>query len=160
MRKQIDVNKIVGIKDNEVYVLEYVFDDDGFKGAVGYSMRTLTKQEVEDYRSDTEHLRDIWVEAVKSGHTSFGLDDFAEMANEEAEMYGRYYCGDDDSFRDKFHDLLDELTDDEKKLLPTTDLDWTCCGCGRHFDKDMKFDVVFNREALDLIYEYENNTGE
>ena len=33
------INKIVGIKDNEVYVLEDVFNDNGFKGATGYSMR-------------------------------------------------------------------------------------------------------------------------
>lgn len=155
MRNQIDVNKIVGVKNGEVYVLQYVFDNNGFKGATGYSMRPLMKKEVDDFKNDTEYLRDIWVEAVQSGNTDLGLEDFAEEANEEAEMNDQYYCGDDDSFRADFNDLLDELTDEEKKMLPTTDLDWTCVGCGRNFEKGMKFDVVFNKEALDLINEYE-----
>ena len=50
-----NVNEIVGIKDDEVYVLQTVFDDNGFKGATGYSMRPLTQSEVDDRLDDAEY---------------------------------------------------------------------------------------------------------
>ena len=151
-----NVNEIVGIKDDEVYVLQTVFDDNGFKGATGYSMRPLTQSEVDDRLDDAEYYRDLWKQAVENDQTDLGLDEFVQEANEEAEMDGLYYCGDDDSFRSEFEDLIEELPEAKKKQLESmTDLSWTVCGCGRHFTKNMKFDVVFNKKLVDLINKYE-----
>lgn len=151
MRK--DINKIVGIVDNEVYILKYVFEDvNGFKGAVGYSMIPLTEAQVVDYRSDPEYLRDLW----ELAESELKLEDFAERSHEEAEYNGCLYCGDDNSFREEFEDLIEQLPEDRKKLIKEmTDLTWTCCGCGRHFEKDMKFDIVFEPEVVKLINQYE-----
>lgn len=149
------INKIVGIKDNEVYVLEDVFNDNGFKGATGYSMRPLTKEYVEQCK-EPENLRELWKQAVQAEQTDLGLDEWAEEVNEEAENEGRYHATDDDSFRDDFFNLLDELPEEQRKQVDElTDLSWEVSGCGRHFTKDMKFDVVFDQKLVDLINEYE-----
>lgn len=150
------INKIVGIKDGEVYVLEEVFKG----GAVGYSMRPLTKDYVEEMK-DPECIRDLWKQAVQADETDLGLEEWADEANEEAKMEGRYFATDDDSYRDEFEDLVEELPQEQKEQVQElTDLTWevSCCGrCfkNRFFEKDMKFDVVFNKELLDLINKHE-----
>lgn len=152
---EVHINKPVGMVGDEVYVLEYVFGK-GFSGASGYSMRPLMKQEVEDRKNDIEYLREFWVEAVKDGNTDLGLEEYAEECNEEAEMNDQLFCGDDDSFRADFEDMVEELPQEQKEQIKSlTDLTWSCAGCGRCFSKDMKFDVVFDQELIDLINEYE-----
>ena len=145
------INKIVGIKDGEVYVLEDVFKG----GATGYTMRPLTKDYVEEMK-DPEYIRDLWKQAVQAGQTDLGLEEWADEVNEEAEMEGRLFATDDDSYRDEFEDLVEELPQEQKeKVQKLTDLTWEASGCGRCFKKDMKFDVVFNKELLDLINKHE-----
>lgn len=149
------INKIVGIKDGEVYVLKEVFNDNGFKGATGYSMRPLTKDYVEEMK-DPEYIRDLWKQAVQADSTDLGLEEWADEANEEAEMEGRLFATDDPSYRDEFEDLVEELPQEQKEQVQKlTDLTWEASGCGRCFNKDMKFDVVFDKELLDLINKHE-----
>lgn len=153
MREQI--NKVVGIKDGEVYVLESVFNDNGFKGATGYSMRPLTKEYAEE-RKEPENLRELWEEAVQAGMTELGLYAWAELVNKEADNEGKLFPTDDDSYRDEFEDLIEELPEDQKKQVKSmTDLTWEVSGCGRHFEYGMKFDTVFDQKLVDLINKYE-----
>lgn len=149
------INKIVGIKDGEVYVLEEVYNDNGFKGAVGYSMRPLTKDYVEKMK-DPKYMRDLWKQTVQADETDLGLEEWADEANEEAEMDGRLFATDDPSYRDEFEDLVEELPQEQKEQVQKlTDLTWEVSSCGRCFKKDMKFDVVFDKELLGLINKHE-----
>ena len=149
------INKIVGLKDGEVFVLEDVFNDNGFKGATGYSMRPLTKEYVEQCK-DPENLRELWKQAVSSGRTDLGFDDWVEEVNEEAESEGRYHATDDDSYREEFAELVKGLPNKQRKRVQKmTDLDWENSACGRLFQKNMKFDIVFDQELVDLINEFE-----
>ena len=148
------INKIVGIKDGEVFVLEEVFNE-GFSGAVGYSMRPLTKDYAEEMK-DPEYIRDLWKQAVQAGDTDMGLQEWAEEVNKEAEMEGRLFATDDPSYRDEFEDLVEELPQEQKEQVQKlTDLTWEVSSGGRCFEKDMKFDVLFDKELLDLINKYE-----
>lgn len=161
-RKEIKKNQIVGIKDGSVYVLEYVFKDgDGFMGATGYQMEPLTKDTVEYMKENQESEYEyLWKDALERGTTKLGLKDWIAQAQEEAESMGRYCIGDDDSFRAQFEDIINDLPADKKKLLPETDLDWNCSGCGRIFSKNMKFDIVFDQSLVDLINQYEKEEEE
>lgn len=155
-----NINKIVGIKDGEVYVLESVFNDNGFKGATGYSMRPLTKEYVEQSK-DPENLRELWKQAVKYEHTDLGLVEWAEEVNEEAESEGRLFATDDDSFREEFLELVETLPKSKRDIINAmTDLTWEVSGCGRHFEEDMKFDVVFDKKLISLINKYESKQVE
>ena len=145
------INRIVGIKDGEVYVLNEVCNC----GAVGYSMGALTTDQVEEMK-DPEYVRDSWVQEVQAGNTDLGLEEWAEEANEAAELEGRLFATDDPSYRDEFEDLVEELPQEQKEQVhKLTDLTWQVCSCGRCFDKDMKFDVVFDKALLDLINKHE-----
>lgn len=145
------INKIVGIKDGEVYVLEEVFNG----GAVGYSMQPLTKDYVEEMK-DPKYIRDLWKQVVQAGQTDLGLKEWADEANEEAKMDGKLFVADDPSYRDEFEDLVEELPQEQKEQVQKlTDLTWQVSSCGRCFEKDMKFDVVFDKELLDLINKHE-----
>ena len=145
------INKIVGIKDGEVYVLKEVFNG----GVVGYSMSPLTKGQAEEMK-DPEYVRDIWVQEVQAGNTDLGLEEWAEEANEAAELDDRLFATDDPSYRDEFEDLVEELPQEQKEQVQKlTDLTWQVCSCGRCFNKDMKFDVVFDKALLDLINKHE-----
>lgn len=149
------INEIVGIKDDEVYVLQTVFDNNGFKGATGYSMRPLTRDDIEYYRS-AEYLRDFWKQAVQNDQTEEGLDEWVEDTNDEVDMEERLFATDDDSFRDEFLELVDALPEKQKKqVMALTDCTFQVGGCGRHFTKGMQFDVVFNMKLVYLINKYE-----
>ena len=85
-----------------------------------------------------------------------GLEDWAEEANEEAESEGRLFATDDDSFREEFIELVNELPAKHKKELDKlSTFNWEVGGCGRHFTKNMKFDIVFDQKLIDLINKYE-----
>lgn len=56
------INRIVGIKDGEVFVLNEVFNG----GAVGYSMSPLTKGQVEEMK-DPEYVRVYGYKRYKQG---------------------------------------------------------------------------------------------
>lgn len=47
-RESTRYNTIVGVKDGEIFVLEETFKySDNFEGAVGYSMRPLTQDDID-----------------------------------------------------------------------------------------------------------------
>lgn len=152
-------NKIVGIKDEAVYVLEEVFQyKDGLKGATGYSMRPLTQDEI-DTGNDTENLRDLWKDAVAYDQTEQGLEDYA---NDLRNWCDGYFPSDDPSFRHGFHKILKELPEKHRLKIEQTFgilgkdyVDWTCDRCGRCFDADDKWDYVVDKRLVNTIIKFE-----
>lgn len=167
MRKENEISKIVGIKHDEIYVVKYTFGEDGepkgFHGATGYSMVPLKQYEI-DEGNDPYNCEDLWVEAVRVGDTYLGLEDWFEqvlVANMSSEEL--FPC-DDTSFRWQFNDLLDELPEEQKKIVEDVFgkkgidfVEWTSSSDGRCFSKDDKWDYVFNQEVLDEIMRFEND---
>lgn len=156
------IHKIVGIKDGAVYVLEETFQsgDKGMKGAVGYSMRPLTQEEI-DNASDPQNLRDLWVEAVKADETDLGLDEWVE--NLEYDMDSdQHYPFEDTSFRTNFKYLLENSSARIKKKIQEVFgvegedyVDWSSYSCGRCFSADDEWDEVLNKGALESIKQFE-----
>lgn len=154
------VNKAVGIKNGEIYFIEYFFNHgENFKGATGYSMRPLTEGEIDAGNMEEnyiEYYREIWKEAVRADQTEDGLEDFAENA---AHWDEGLYPGDDPSFRDEAEGIiaaLPEVDRDEIRNYCGDYQTWQCSSCGRIFSKDLDFDYVFDVELLDKIREIEN----
>ncbi len=155
------INVIVGIRDGAVYVLEETFQyEDGMKGAVGYSMRPLTQEEI-DSASDPQNLRDFWVEAVKADDTDLGLDEWVEDL--ECNMNSdQYYPFEDTSNRTEFKELLENSSARIKKKIQEVFgvegkdyVDWSVCSCGRCFSADDEWYEVLNKEALKIIRQFE-----
>lgn len=155
------INEIVGIRNRAVYVLEETFQyDDDMKGAVGYSMRPLTQEEI-DSASDSQNLRDLWVEAVEADHTDLGLDEWVEdlECNMDSDQY---YPFEDNSFRAEFKDLLENSSARIKKKIQEVFgiegedyVDWSVCSCGRCFSADDEWDEILNKNALKTIKQSE-----
>lgn len=156
------INKIVGIRDGAVYVLEETFQygDGGMKGAVGYSMVPLTQKEI-DIASDPQNLRDLWVEAVKEDGTDLGLNEWVESL-EYGMNSDQYYPFEDTSFRTEFKDLLENSSTKIKKKIQEffgvedeDYVDWSVCSCGRCFSADDEWDEVLDKGALKIIRQFE-----
>ena len=166
MRKENNINKIVGIKDDEIYVVIYTFGEDGepkgFHGATGYSMRPLKQNEIDD-GNDPYNNEDLWLEAVRRGETYLGLEDWVEKVL-VANMYSdELFPCDDTSHRFEFNELIDELPQEQKQIIEDVFgkkgidfVEWTSSRGGRCFSKDDKWDYVFNQEVLDEIMRFEN----
>jgi hypothetical protein len=144
-------NKPVGIKDNEIYFLNDTFDyQDGFKGATGFSLRPLTRIEVEDLNNDNnaiEYYRDIWVETVAIGKTDQGLEDFASdcIDNQDGD-----YPGHDTSYYEHYEEA--------KKHFNFNVESFQCGSGGRCFNKDLlnSFDKVIDQKLIDIIRNFED----
>lgn len=163
MRKENKINKIVGIKDDEIYVVKYTFGEaKGFHGATGYSMRPLKGYEI-DERNDPYCNEDLWIEAVKAGDTHLGLEDWVEQVLMENMSSDQLFPLDDTSYRWEFNELIDELPQEQKKIIEdifgekgVDFVEWTWNGGGRCFSKEDKWDYVFNQEVLDEIMRFED----
>lgn len=167
-RQETKINQIVGIKDGELYVLEYVFKhSDDFKGATGYSMGTIT-QEYIDEMNDIDMLCEewdyLWREAVQAGNTDEGLREWMENWQYASVNYDGYlFPSDDNSFRYETEKLVNSLPEDQKKQLEEVFgvmgedyATWNCSGCGRCFNANDEWDVIFRPDLLELIKEYES----
>lgn len=165
MRKENKINKIVGIKDDEIYVVEYTFGEDGepkgFHGATGYSMRPLKQDEI-DNGNDPYNNEDLWREAVGAGDTYLGLEDWFEGVLVANMWSDQLFPCDDTSNREEFNELIDELPEEQKKIIEDVFgekgvkfVEWTSNGSGRCFSKDDKWDYVLNQKVLDEIMEFE-----
>ena len=169
MREENKIKKIVGIKDDEIYVLEYTFGEDGepkgFHGATGYSMRPLKQYEIDD-GNDPYNNEDLWIEAVRTGETYLGLEDWVEQVLMENMTSDQLFPYDDTSYRWEFNELIDELPEEQKKIIEdvfgekgVNFVEWTSSTGGRCFDKDDKWDYVFNQKLLDEIMRFENENN-
>jgi hypothetical protein len=118
-KEELKINKLVGIKDGEIYVLRECFKySDGFKGCTGYSMRPLTQEEI-DQANDSSYsdLEYIWRESVSSGRTLQGYEEWFEDAAEEAHNSGRYFPFDDPSYRDDFDSIIRNVSSDHCRKI-------------------------------------------
>lgn len=113
--KRHKYNRIIGIKGDDVYVLDEVFEyPDGFHGATGFSMRLIMPDEINDLRGDDsyyDYYKEGWKEAVRTDATEDSLEEWSERAwEEEKQDYNAVFPGDwDHSFVDEFKKGLDYL---------------------------------------------------
>lgn len=167
MREENYYNKIIGIKDDEIYVVDYTFGEDGepkgFHGATGYSMRPLKQYEI-DEGNDPYNSEDLWREAVRAGDTYLGLEDWFEQVLVANLCGDELFPYDDTSNREEFNELIDELPEEQKQIIEdvfgkkgVNFVEWAEGGCGRCFNKDDKWDYVFNQKLLDEIIRFEND---
>lgn len=167
MKKENYYKEIIGIKDEEIYVLEYTFGEDGepkgFHGATGYSMRPLKQDEI-DCGNDPYTNEDLWIEAVRNGDTYLGLEDWVEGVLMENMTSDQLFPFDDTSYRDEFNELIDELPEEQKKIIEdvfgekgVNFVEWTSSSGGRCFSKDDEWDYVFNQKLLNEIMRFEND---
>lgn len=153
-------NAIVGVIDGELAILEYTFkDSENFKGAVGHTMRTLTQEQIDSQKEADEEL---WKGAVASGSTTLGLDDWWEEVCNEAEMEGRYFPFDDDSFRYETNGLYEALPDNDRKKIEKIMgvknkdyVDFSCSSCGRCFNANEEWDLILRPDLVELINKVE-----
>lgn len=155
MKAQIDKKQLVGRVGDQYYICDYVFrHGDGFKGATGIVLVPVSearRDEETDPNGDytKDRFEDCWRQAVQAGSTTKGLDAYVEeilsIDGDEAvyDMSGYAYW-------DMIREAIPELTEEAYPVFE-------CVGGGRCFDKDMKFDEVYNQALLDEIAQYESN---
>jgi len=165
-REEIKINQIVGIKDGELYVLEDLFKyGDGFKGATGYHMGTISQSyidEMNDINFLCEEYDYLWREAVQAGHTTDSLQEYMQSWIDETSYSDYLYPSDDNSFRYETEKLVEELPEDQKKQLEEVFgvmgedfAAWFASGCGRCFNSNDEWDVIFRPDLIELIKQYE-----
>ena len=102
--------KILGVKDNEIVILESINDFTGCGEKSGQlhaiTMRPITKEQIE-YSWSEDGMEDWWKEAVQSGRTCSGLSDFIEEMKSEYDESLPFL--DDNSFRARTEDALSKL---------------------------------------------------
>lgn len=166
MRESTKYNKIIGIANGRVYVLEETFKyGDGFKGCCGYAMSTISQDYIDEH-NDVDYLCDyedyLWREAVKAEQTTLGLRDFVEeLVRDCCDLFPF----DDPSFRMDFEQALQDARPEvAKKVIEYFGADseefgaWNNECCGRCFDKDMKWEELFEPELWEMIRTYETIT--
>lgn len=166
MKEEKQINQIVGIKDGELYVLNYVFKHgDNFKGATGYSMGTITQSYIDDMNDIStlcEEYDYLWRDAVKEERTTDSLEDFMQSLVDECSFYDQLFPFDDNSYRYETEKLVEELPAEQKeeleKVFGVMGEDfaaWSVSGGGRCFNANDNWDVVFRPDLVELIKEYE-----
>lgn len=143
--KRIDLNIILGVADNEIVVVEEL----GLGSVCLYTMEYVSPSEIERRNADDyvlDYYEDLWKEAVRTGETYKGLEDWAdEVRNYE---YGPY-PGFDDSFQSDFESAMEGLTVEQTEQL------YECVGADID-DKDDEF-VCECRSCgqVDIMQDYE-----
>lgn len=139
-RKSTTYNKVIGIKDDEIYLLNDIFKyKDGLKGATGSVLSPLTQEQVEG-RCEPENFKEYWQIPVSEDLTEDSLETFADNLINECEFF-------------PFHDDSDICfipEEIQQEYFPNA-VTFECVGGGRCFSKNMQFDIVINQELLDLI---------
>lgn len=165
-REETKINQIVGIKQGELYILEDVFKySDGFKGATGYHMNIITQDYI-DEMNDIDYLCEendyLWREAVQAGSTTDSLQEYMQSLVDECSYYDMLFPFDDNSFRYQTEKLVEELLTEQKAELEKAFgvmgedfVTWNCSGCGRCFNADDEWDVIFRPDLVELIKQYE-----
>lgn len=150
-KNQKNYNTPVGIKDGNLYLVNYTFEDEmhgePFKGVTGAVLAPLS-QEYIDEKNDPEEIkeyyREFWVESVRNGDTELGLEEYVSNIHES---YGDgAFPGHDTSYTSHI-DIDSELV---KTHFPDA-VDFECIGGGRCFEKDMDFDVVLDEFLVSEI---------
>lgn len=157
MRKQININKPVGItKNGELVLVHYIFEHDAnFRGATGAMLVGVTQDEI-DERNDLETVKEtwgyLWAEAVKDGLTTQSEDEYMQDMIDSAVRFGDgYYLGHDTSY---IHEVSDEI----KKMHYDGYETFECVSGGRIFPKkreDMM--IIFDEDLFEAVNAVEND---
>ena len=112
--KRHKYNWIVGIKDNDVVILDDVFEySSGFHGATGSGMRLYTPTEIQSMLDEDicAYYKELWKEAVACDATEDSLEEWSERVwEEEKQEYNAVFPGDwDHSGVDDFQKALNTL---------------------------------------------------
>jgi hypothetical protein len=118
MTRRTEYYKILGVKDNEIVLLEEINDCKccGEKSGQVHviTMRPLTQEQI-DYSWSEDNMEEYWKMAVESGHTREGLDDFIETMKCEYNEELPYF--DDDSHRYDTEQALEELKPSDREQI-------------------------------------------
>jgi len=152
-RKQIDYYEIIGILDNEIYMLDYIFDhNDSFKGATGTIFSPIYEEDIEQRNNFDDFVDNydyLWFEAVQMEITEDSKKNYLRKLYEDMLINGDgEFIGHDTSYiryiPEKFR----------KEFFPEA-VTFECIGGGRIFDKNIKFDKCLNAVLLDKIRKIE-----
>jgi len=162
-RKRDKYNKLIGRRDNDFYFLDDIFHhEDGFKGATGSVVVPVNKTYY-DYATSYDGILERYMDAMGEdewldtlGYQREDFEDEDEMISAiEDGIWQTYLNGGLEPFEQVSYELeeqmreLPEFSDsDEYPLFETI-------GGGRIFDKDTKFDEIYDQELYNKIREVE-----
>lgn len=154
MKREV-INTVVGRVGLDFYVLAYVFGrGEARRGVVGVIVRPISVEERDEYMDigtgrAEEHLEDMWREMAYSGRTTKGLTVWVEetIAFDGESAFFDIYYGEAEDELDRLVAQCDEW--DGKVCF------WEEVSGGRVFHKDIRFDEVYNENALRLIGVFE-----
>lgn len=151
-RNQVNYNRIVGIKDDQIYLVNYTFEDtlngSEFKGVTGAVLSPVSQAYIDDRNSEEnleEYYREFWSLAVQEGDTELGLTDWIEQNVDRA-----YEDGDFPGHDTSYVNHLDLDSDVIKENFPDA-VTFECIGGGRCFTKNMEFDVIIDEFLVSEI---------
>ena len=89
MRNQTTYREVIGTDEGTVIVLDYTFNHgDGFKGAVGATVRPVSQAEIDRALTDDEKqewFEELWrQDAGTTNGTTDSLEDWAQAADDDA----------------------------------------------------------------------------
>jgi hypothetical protein len=134
MRKEIKLNKILGIKGNEIIILREYFEyNNDHKGFVGCYLVPLTQNEV-DERSDVEYIAEFIEGSGLKRRKGQSWGELAEEIIEQTQYDGTYFPFQDDSYVYEIgeSELIKWCEENGIKNVVT----FECVGGGRIFNKD------------------------
>jgi hypothetical protein len=161
MRDNYDA--LIGRVGIEYYFLDEIFKyKDGFKGATGTIVMPVSKQYY-DYATSEEGILERYMDAMGEDEwlNTLGLDrddfeDEDEMIKAiEDGIYDLYRVGELNPFEEVNYKLEEQM----RELPEFSDSDeyplFEIIGGGRIFDKNIKFDKIYNQELFNKIKEIE-----
>lgn len=163
-RQEIKLNKIVGItKYGEIVMLREVFNYvDGlhgkpFHGACTASFNAVDQNYI-DERNDVDNVKDnydyLWKEAVQSGNTELGLNEYIEELIElELSQGDGEFIGHDTSY------IYDIPKSFKEEYFPDA-VTFECVGGGRSSYKRSDFETIIDKEALNLMLNIESDKAD
>jgi len=153
-------NKLVGRKGNEYYFLDYVFKhENDFMGAVG-TVVTPVHSNYFEYATSRDGLAERYLDAMSESEwcNTLGLDE--DDCTEEEIIDGienLYRVGELQPFEEcssKEESQMREIAEfSDSNKYPLFEV----IGGGRSFDKNQKFDEVYDKSLLALIIKAESN---
>lgn len=152
MRAQTDYNKVVNFnkETNEITVLDYTFDNGGFKGATGSIFEPISKQQYKEQTTGeavSEYLQSCYDRDDLKKYIGTGsYKEAAKKIKKAGEVRELIF---DDSYSELWGYLRTEL-----KLNFDEAYIFNCIGGGRCFDKD--FEGNINTELIEVIRQFES----
>lgn len=142
MRDQKNYNAVIGRAGDEIYALQYTFDDElhgkPFRGAVGSVFRAVSQQEYEERTTPEalkEWLREPWQEACKNGGEERSLTAYCQDVKDTD--------GTDFVFDPSHSDIWPKIRAAYPEYKDEGEFPmFECVGGGRCFSRGMKMKVL------------------